>query len=185
LCDISTGSPATLVVGGSSRAQPRDAQPGVRAGRRKSAAPLNSTLGCTQSTDQKHVVEIDRVKRSILPVLILSTIILTSCAGTSRRLYNNVGTSDQMKKTELIGHSVLYCYKGYVCKHDPKYFFLVTKQDELSISFENGETILYTNLESLTFEASKSEEFKDSLVMNIILFPAMVVCSIFSNGCWR
>ena len=68
MCDISTGSPATLVVGGSFRAQPRNAQqPDVRAGRRKSAAPLNFTLEVSKPSSVKIIFSCDKRGRIYFP----------------------------------------------------------------------------------------------------------------------
>jgi len=92
---------------------------------------------------------------------------------------------EQMKKTELVGHTVEYCLKGKRCIHQEiSNFVLVTKQDEWGLCLQGGETILYDDIDHLFLAASKSDEVKNDM-LKALLIPAAAACSVMSNSCGK
>ena len=87
------------------------------------------------------------MNRLILFTFTLSTIFLTSCAENPHHLVYSASTPEQMKSSKLVGRLAGHCYKGEICKFEPKEFLMVTNQDEDSITFENRDPIRYTDLQ--------------------------------------
>ena len=90
-----------------------------------------------------------------------------------------------MRAANLIGQVVEICRKGKPCSFGSTSFLLVAKQDEVSISSKSGETILYADIEHLSYAASKSDEVENDRIKARILHSLEDCSAEKKKDCWR
>jgi hypothetical protein len=87
-----------------------------------------------------------------------------------------------MKSAKLIGKIVGICRKGNWCHTPADENLLVAAQDDVSISSENGERVMYSEVSQLTYPASKTDEIKNDAAKAAAL-PFIVICAAVRNDC--
>ena len=117
--------------------------------------------------------------------IILLCSVLSACSAPSERMHYVAFNSEQMKNSSLVGRLVEYCLVGEQrCDSYSHKFMWVAKQDETSISANNGESVSYSDIQRLIYPATATEDIKNSAAKGLLL-PAMVLCSALSNSCWH
>ena len=117
-------------------------------------------------------------------IIISFCVALSGCSAPSGHLYYAAITVEQMKNSKLVGVLVNYCLVGEVCNSYSRKYMWVAKQDENGITANNGESVPYSDIQQLVYQAPASDEMKDNVVKGLLL-PAMIFCNTFSNSCWH